>query len=37
VNPDFGLKTRGWKEVELALTKMVETGADLRTSVIVHP
>jgi 5-methyltetrahydropteroyltriglutamate--homocysteine methyltransferase len=37
VNPDCGLKTRGWKEVELALTKMVETAADLRTSVNVHP
>jgi Cobalamin-independent synthase, Catalytic domain len=37
VNPDCGLKTRGWKEVELALTKMVETAADLRTSFNVHP
>jgi 5-methyltetrahydropteroyltriglutamate--homocysteine methyltransferase len=37
VNPDCGLKTRGWKEVELALTKMVATAADLRTSVNVHP
>jgi 5-methyltetrahydropteroyltriglutamate--homocysteine methyltransferase len=37
VNPDCGLKTRGWKEVELALTKMVETAADLRTSVNLHP
>jgi 5-methyltetrahydropteroyltriglutamate--homocysteine methyltransferase len=37
VNPDCGLKTRGWKEVEVALTKMVETAADLRTLVNVHP
>ena len=33
VNPDCGLKTRGWKEVELALTNMVETAAGLRTAI----
>ena len=32
VNPDCGLKTRGWEEVELALTNMVETAAVLRAS-----
>jgi len=32
INPDCGLKTRGWKEVELALTKMVETAAAMRAS-----
>jgi len=32
INPDCGLKTRGWKEVELALTKMVETAAVMRAS-----
>jgi 5-methyltetrahydropteroyltriglutamate--homocysteine methyltransferase len=32
VNPDCGLKTRGWKEVELALSKMVETASVLRAS-----
>lgn len=31
VNPDCGLKTRGWEEVELALTNMVEAAAGLRT------
>lgn len=30
VNPDCGLKTRGWKEVELALTEMVNTAVELR-------
>jgi 5-methyltetrahydropteroyltriglutamate--homocysteine methyltransferase len=30
VNPDCGLKTRGWPEVELALTEMVATAAGLR-------
>jgi 5-methyltetrahydropteroyltriglutamate--homocysteine methyltransferase len=33
VNPDCGLKTRGWKEVELALSKMVETAAAMRASI----
>ena len=33
VNPDCGLKTRGWKEVELALTDMVKTAADLRIAI----
>jgi len=32
VNPDCGLKTRGWPEVELALTEMVATAAGLRTA-----
>jgi 5-methyltetrahydropteroyltriglutamate--homocysteine methyltransferase len=32
VNPDCGLKTRGWSEVHLALTDMVETAARLRTA-----
>jgi len=32
INPDCGLKTRGWKEVELALTKMVTTAVNLRAS-----
>jgi 5-methyltetrahydropteroyltriglutamate--homocysteine methyltransferase len=36
VNPDCGLKTRGWREVELALTKMVETAAEFRAAVRVH-
>lgn len=30
INPDCGLKTRGWKEVELALANMVRTAAELR-------
>lgn len=30
VNPDCGLKTRAWKEVELALANMVRTAVDLR-------
>jgi len=33
VNPDCGLKTRGWEEVELALTNMVETAVGLRTAI----
>lgn len=33
VNPDCGLKTRGWREVGLALTKMVEAAVQLRISV----
>ncbi len=32
INPDCGLKTRGWKEVEQALTKMVATAGSLRAS-----
>jgi 5-methyltetrahydropteroyltriglutamate--homocysteine methyltransferase len=32
INPDCGLKTRGWKEVEQALTKMVATAVSLRAS-----
>jgi 5-methyltetrahydropteroyltriglutamate--homocysteine methyltransferase len=30
VNPDCGLKTRGWKEVELALESMVAASKELR-------
>jgi 5-methyltetrahydropteroyltriglutamate--homocysteine methyltransferase len=37
VNPDCGLKTRGWEEVELALTNMVETAAVLRASLKTQP
>jgi 5-methyltetrahydropteroyltriglutamate--homocysteine methyltransferase len=33
VNPDCGLKTRGWPEVQQALTKMVQTAVELRRSV----
>jgi 5-methyltetrahydropteroyltriglutamate--homocysteine methyltransferase len=32
VNPDCGLKTRGWQEVSQALTGMVQTTKRLRTS-----
>lgn len=32
VNPDCGLKTRGWPEVRLSLKDMVATAAKLRTS-----
>ena len=34
VNPDCGLKTRGWEEVGLALTGMVETAKRVRRSLI---
>jgi 5-methyltetrahydropteroyltriglutamate--homocysteine methyltransferase len=30
VNPDCGLKTRGWDEVEPALANMVEAARELR-------
>ena len=30
VNPDCGLKTRGWPEVKLALSKMVQSAKELR-------
>ena len=30
VNPDCGLKTRGWEEVELSLRNMVEAALVLR-------
>jgi len=30
VNPDCGLKTRGWPETEMALAKMVEAARQLR-------
>src|ERR1019366_7860841 len=33
VNPDCGLKTRGWTEVRLALGNMVATVATLRASI----
>jgi 5-methyltetrahydropteroyltriglutamate--homocysteine methyltransferase len=33
VNPDCGLKTRGWPEVQQALIKMVNTAVELRRSV----
>jgi 5-methyltetrahydropteroyltriglutamate--homocysteine methyltransferase len=33
VNPDCGLKTRGWSEVEAALTNMVEAARDVRRQV----
>jgi len=32
VNPDCGLKTRDWPEVRQALTRMVQTAAQLRNS-----
>jgi 5-methyltetrahydropteroyltriglutamate--homocysteine methyltransferase len=32
VNPDCGLKTRGWTEVRLALGNMVSTAAKLRAA-----
>jgi 5-methyltetrahydropteroyltriglutamate--homocysteine methyltransferase len=31
INPDCGLKTRGWAEVRPALIHMVETARKLRT------
>jgi 5-methyltetrahydropteroyltriglutamate--homocysteine methyltransferase len=31
VNPDCGLKTRGWREVEQALTRMVQAAKQMRT------
>jgi 5-methyltetrahydropteroyltriglutamate--homocysteine methyltransferase len=33
VNPDCGLKTRGWPEVEAALTGMVEAARRARLSI----
>jgi 5-methyltetrahydropteroyltriglutamate--homocysteine methyltransferase len=32
VNPDCGLKTRGWPEVKEALIKMVEATKELRSN-----
>jgi 5-methyltetrahydropteroyltriglutamate--homocysteine methyltransferase len=32
VNPDCGLKTRGWPEVQAALTNMVKTAKEMRAS-----
>jgi 5-methyltetrahydropteroyltriglutamate--homocysteine methyltransferase len=34
INPDCGLKTRGWEEVRLALENMVAVAAELRTSLV---
>ena len=31
VNPDCGLKTRGWPEVEMSLRNMVEAARQVRT------
>jgi 5-methyltetrahydropteroyltriglutamate--homocysteine methyltransferase len=31
INPDCGLKTRGWTEVEAALEQMVQAARELRT------
>jgi 5-methyltetrahydropteroyltriglutamate--homocysteine methyltransferase len=36
VNPDCGLKTRGWKETEPALVAMVDAARELRAS-LGHP
>lgn len=36
VNSDCGLKTRGWKEVDLALTNMVRTAAELRIATFLN-
>ena len=33
VNPDCGLKTRGWKEVDPALVSMVEAAKEIREEV----
>jgi len=33
VNPDCGLKTRGWAETEAALVNMVAAARELRASV----
>ena len=33
VNPDCGLKTRGWKEVKLALAEMVDAAKKLRSEI----
>jgi 5-methyltetrahydropteroyltriglutamate--homocysteine methyltransferase len=32
VNPDCGLKTRGWPETEAALRHMVQAARDLRAA-----
>lgn len=37
VNPDCGLKTRGWPEVRQALVKMVNTAAEFRDSAAAAP
>ena len=34
VNPDCGLKTRGWKEVEPALKNMVEAAKEMRAKYV---
>ncbi len=36
VNPDCGLKTRGWTEVEEALKRMVEAANQVRTALRIH-
>ena len=33
VNPDCGLKTRGWAEVKPSLTRLVETARRLRQTI----
>lgn len=33
VNPDCGLKTRGWPEVDAALTRMVEAARRARQAI----
>ncbi len=37
VNPDCGLKSRGWEEVKPALTQMVATATGLRFVIQAHP
>jgi 5-methyltetrahydropteroyltriglutamate--homocysteine methyltransferase len=34
VNPDCGLKTRGWAETEAALGRMVEAARELRREAV---
>jgi 5-methyltetrahydropteroyltriglutamate--homocysteine methyltransferase len=35
INPDCGLKTRGWKETEAALKEMVQAARELRKLILV--
>jgi 5-methyltetrahydropteroyltriglutamate--homocysteine methyltransferase len=35
INPDCGLKTRGWDEVGLALAAMVRTARQIRESLAI--
>jgi 5-methyltetrahydropteroyltriglutamate--homocysteine methyltransferase len=37
VNPDCGLKTRGWHETEAALRQMVDTARELRATLLRRP